>query len=384
MKKKLKILNSALDGVAEISIFGDIDTYDGNYFAELISSYSGEKLRITINSYGGNVTGAFNVISAMTMYMANGGIIETVNAGRADSCAGWIFAAGSRGYRKVLQFAAMFFHAPLFEDGTKIEDLPEGSEERNILEDCLDKIAGIFVSTTGRSEDEIKALMNSETELNADQAITEGFADEKLLVDNVPVIKNSVTSKEFCNIVNSLEYKIINKPTGPIKRKNMKGICKVLNLNSEASEGAVQSEIESVLNARKDAEAQNKVLTQKLAVANTAKEAAEDKLEKLEGAEVLNYVDAVIKADPTKEAQRSFLTNMAKNDFEGFKAVMPVVENKAGGVDINKVINQSANGGGDPNPEKKFEEYTPSERETMRVSNHAKYSELLTAYEKGE
>jgi len=376
MRKKVQIINSSRDGVPEIKLYGDIGQYDAENIAYSLTSYDGERVRICINSFGGYVKDAFTILAAMNAYMATGGIIETVNEGRADSCAGWIFSAGTRGQRKILQFAGMFFHAPLFEDGAKITDLPEGDENRTMLEDYFDKLINIFVSATGKAYKAIKSIMEVETELNADEAVKQGFADTKLMVDNVPRVKNSVSRKEFCNIVNSLEY-VITPETGHKSIQNMKRIATLLNLNPEASEEAIRAQIEAITNKATEAKAETQRLMQALAIETAAKESAETALAELQSSEVVNYVDTLIKEDATKENQREFLVNMGKSNFEAFKATFPVAQ-VVNGVDLNKGIDPSGS------DKKTFAQMSLTEREQLKVTNRAEYLTLLAAYEKGE
>ena len=377
MRKKVQVINSTRDGVPEIKLYGDIGEYDAENIAYALSSFEGDRVRICINSFGGYVKDAFTILAAMNAYMATGGIIETVNEGRADSCAGWIFSAGTRGQRKILQFAGMFFHAPLFEDGAKITDLPEGDESRTMLEDYFDKLINIFVSATGKAYKVIKTIMEVETELDADEAVKQGFADTKLMVDNVPRVKNSVSRKEFCNIVNSLEYVIKTPETGHKSIQNMKRIATLLNLNPEASEEAIRAQIEAITNKATEAKAENQRLTQALAIETAAKETAETALAELQSSEVVNYVNTLIKEDATKESQKEFLVNMGKSNFVAFKATFPVAQ-VVNGVDLNKGIDPS---GGD---KKTFAQMSHTEREQLKVTNKAEYLTLLSAYEKGE
>ena len=166
-KIKAKITNNRLDGFSEIKIIGDIGAYDGSYLAGQIDNLTdrgsypdaSKNLRIRINSFGGDVRSGFSIVSAMQRFMDAGGVIETVNEGCADSSAGWIAACGTRGRRRVMQFASGFLHAPEFADGRKISELLEGTPEHAVLKDHLDKLVNIFVSATDKPYTRIKELM---------------------------------------------------------------------------------------------------------------------------------------------------------------------------------------------------------------------------------
>jgi ATP-dependent protease ClpP protease subunit len=395
-KIKAQITNNNLDGFSEIRIIGDISGYDGRYLASQIDNLTDNEykptknLRIRINSYGGDVLrGGFSIVSAMQRFMNAGGTIETFNEGCADSTAGWIAACGTRGKRKVMQFSSGFFHAPMFEDGRTIEDLPEGSEERRILEDNFEKLVNIFVSATGKPASRIKQLMKNETELSADELVREGFADELVEVDNIPKIKNGISRMQIVNITDGIDFKIKQKQplAEGINTINMK-LTTILNLKPEASEGAIEAAVTEIINA-------NKKAVKDLEKANTELVNAKAELEKFKKAqkekedqEIVNYVDKLIELDARKKDQRESLINMAKSDFETFKNVMPQTKAVIDGKPIDEGADEEPEGDGKDSKAKgienakKFSEMSHAKRLELKNENLSEYSELARDYDK--
>ena len=210
--QKIKIVNNRLDQVPEISLVGNIGMFDAMFISEGINNLilpgtemdpqPARRLRIMINSFGGSVMQAFSIVTAMQNFINAGGEIETVNAGRADSAASWIFALGTRGQRKIMQFAGVFVHPPVLEDGTEIKDLPPGDQQRDEMENVYQKLIGIIVATTGKDAATVRRLMDNNTDMTAEQAISNGFADTLVRVNNAPRIRNNINRSTLVDIYN--------------------------------------------------------------------------------------------------------------------------------------------------------------------------------------
>lgn len=383
-KQKIDFINGRIDGVREISLRGDINGYDGEYIANQIRNaydyeYEGSKrIRIVINSFGGIVSSGLEIITAMQFFKDSGGIIETVNAGVADSTAGWIFAAGTKGERKIMQFASLFTHNPMFEDGRTINDLAPGTEEYEVLKNATDQIVDIFAPITGKSESFIRELMANNTDMSADEAVHNGFADKKVLVSNAPTLKNGLSRTEIFNVTNGL---VLNE----IKIKKMGKLAGLLNLNAEANEAAMVSEVEKIVNAKNQAETDLVNKSADFDRVNAELTDAKAKLAELENKGIENYVDALIASDASKKDQKDNLINMAKAvGLDCFKETMPVKE-VVNGAKIDAGIEEEDQGD-EADKElknaKEFKAMTLNERKALKASDHSKYQALVNAYDK--
>lgn len=405
--KKIDIKNNRLDNIPELNLRGNIDSFDAFFISDQISNLTkpgtdqpSKELRLNINSFGGSVMQAFTIVSAMQNFMNAGGEIETINEGRADSAASWIFALGTRGRRKMMQFAGVFVHPPVLEDGTEIKDLPVDDPQRKEMESVFDKLVNIFVATTGKEFNRIKRLMQNNTDMDANQALKEGFADVRIMVDNVPKIKNTVNRAALVEIYNSLEYEItgetttttnkIETPEPPAKPKfRMSVLAGLLNLNAEASQDAIRQEIEKVLNQNRSLDSDLKNAKSELEKVTSERDTLKNKLSKLEDAEIVNYVDQVIKADATKKDQRDNLINMAKSGgLETFKTLVPVKKEIENGADISDGAEEEPNSTGTngantalKNKAEKFKALSYKDKQSLKISNYSEFSDLAEAYD---
>ena len=403
--ERIEVRNNRLDGIPELDLRGNISSFDAFFISDRIANLRkpgtdqpAKELRLNINSFGGSVIQAFTIVTAMQNFMNAGGEIETVNEGRADSAAAWIFAAGTRGRRRMMQFAGIFVHPPVLEDGTEIRDLPPGDPQREEMEDVFDKLVNIFVSATGKEFNRVKRLMENNTDMDANQALREGFADVRINVNNAPKIRNDVSRAKLVDIYNSIEYEItgeetlsnqnIQTPEPPAKPKfRMSTLPGLLNLNPEASDEAVRQEIEKVLNT-------NKQLATDLANAKTEvdkvtaeRDQLKTELGQLKDNEIVNYVDEVIKGDATKKDERDNLINMAKHGgLDSFKKLVPVKKEVQNGAIIDDEIEETETGTGKGNQLKndaeKFKKMSYQEKAALKASDYAEFLNLSEAYDK--
>lgn len=380
-KEKINITNKN-DGEGEIRLEGDIWGWNAEYIADQIVNYKGKVINMRINSHGGSVMAAYSIISAMNSFYEKGGIIKTINEGRADSCAGWILAFGTRGYRQILQFAGMFFHQPAMEvDGeiVKITDLAEGSGDRKMLEKIYQDLIDIFCASCSITESRVRNIMDNDTDMNAQDAVNSGFADKMVRISNMPSVSNSATRAQLCNFYKVYNYKVAENNSTKQNKRKMKEVAKFLNLCEDAAE-------ESVLNAVKKLKLQAEKATE-LEARN--KSLSKD-LETLKTSEIKNYVDSVIEADKSKEDQREDLINAAKGmSLEAFKNLFPVSQKVVNGPDISDGISENENSkrneGGDKDIEKKAKEFfnmPENEKRKLKDSDYDKYTELCNAYQK--
>lgn len=296
--EKLKIINSLTDGVPELVLRGDIEQYSEEMAGGLFQGYNDAPLiRIRINSFGGSVFSAYTIISEMQAYMSQGGEIETINEGMAGSAAGWIFAMGTRGKRKMMQFAQLFLHQPAYGDGSRISDYAEGSKEYTELETIYDNIINIFVSATSNTYDFIKSYMESEPVITAQKAVANGFADSIIEVDNAPKIKNGLSISEIVNFYDKADFKI--------KELKMKNVANKLGLDSASTEKQILDKVEAL-------QCENTANAKQVQDLTTERDNLKKEVQALKNQHTTDFVNALVEEFPLLKEKREEIENVAK------------------------------------------------------------------------
>ena len=165
-------IQAKADQSADISIFDEIGFWGvtAKQFIGDIKAIDAKTIKLAINSPGGSVFDALAMYNALRQHPAN---VEVTVLGVAASAASLVAMAGDT--IVMPENAFMMIHNPLnFAYGN--------ADELREMADVLDKIGASLVATyanrTGLPEDEIKALLDAETWLNAEEAVLKGFADE--------------------------------------------------------------------------------------------------------------------------------------------------------------------------------------------------------------
>lgn len=165
-------IQAKADQAAEISIYDEIGYWGvtAKQFIGDLKAIDATTIKLAINSPGGAVFDALAIYNALRQHPAN---VEVTIMGVAASAASVIAMAGDTVVMP--ENAFMMIHNPLNMAYGNADDLRE-------MADVLDKIGaslvGIYAKRTGLPEDEIKALLDAETWLNAEEAVLKGFADE--------------------------------------------------------------------------------------------------------------------------------------------------------------------------------------------------------------
>lgn len=171
MKKWFKMQAVANDA-AEISVFDEIGMW-GVTAKDFIGELRGLKAKsitLSINSPGGSVFDAIAMYNALR----NSGAEITVRVlGVAASAASMLAMAGDKIVMPENSF--MMIHNPMTGVYGNADEMRETAD---VLDKIGDSIVAMYVARSGKSEDEVKALLDAETWLNAADAVALGFADE--------------------------------------------------------------------------------------------------------------------------------------------------------------------------------------------------------------
>lgn len=128
-----------------------------------------EDVEITINSWGGYVDQGAEIYTVLKSYEGK----VTINVVSAYSAASIIAMAGD--VVRISPVGRMMIHNAA--SGT-FGDYHEMDKNSEVLKNANDSIANAYRIKTGLSREDILAKMDTETWLNAEQAVELGFADE--------------------------------------------------------------------------------------------------------------------------------------------------------------------------------------------------------------
>lgn len=161
-------------GVPEVIIDGIIgwDTTSGILIKELSEiAKTSSKLNIRINSPGGNVFEALAIYNYLTTSNFTERIVHV--DGMAFSAASFLALAGT----KVIMApsAEMMIHNPYSVFEGTAEDFRTAAD---LLDKMKMKIVNIYAEKTGKTPEEISAMMDAETWMDGNEALELGFIDE--------------------------------------------------------------------------------------------------------------------------------------------------------------------------------------------------------------
>ena len=160
------------DNEVEISIFDEIGAWGVNAkdFIAALKPHKGKNLTCLINSPGGSV---FDALAMYNVLRANGGTVTTKVLGVAASAASLVAMAGDKIIMPENTF--MMIHNPWAFAAGNAEELREFADTLDTIGSSLVKT---YVARTGLPEEEVKALLDNETWLTAEEALAKGFATE--------------------------------------------------------------------------------------------------------------------------------------------------------------------------------------------------------------
>lgn len=213
----------------EIQIYGEIGFWGvtASSVRDQLSQLNGD-VTIKIDSPGGSVFEGISIFNAIKEY--NKGKITVVIESLAASIASYIALAGDE-IKAYDNSTFMIHNAWSFAYG-------DGNELRktaNILDGLTSLIAKKYISKTGKSKDEIKVAMDSESYYFGDEILDYGFCDEVISTEN------ENTKEEFV----------------ALSREKFKACCKVASekySTDEFVQAVAKLTKDGVLNAVEDKE----------------------------------------------------------------------------------------------------------------------------------
>ncbi|MCA8136884.1 MULTISPECIES: head maturation protease, ClpP-related [Burkholderia cepacia complex] len=173
--------NVAGGSEVEIRIYGDIGFWgtDADLFAAKLDEVAATatSIVVAINSMGGDVFDAFAIYNAVRRYA---GKVKGRVDGVAASAASLILMACDT--IEMPSNARLMIHNPHTVAAGEAGDLRKLAD---LLESMSDSMLAAYVERSGRTEEEVRAIMDAETWLTAAQAKEQGFCDA--LVDPIRI-----------------------------------------------------------------------------------------------------------------------------------------------------------------------------------------------------
>lgn len=177
MKERFYQLTNISEDSATLYIYGDITSiklfendvcvYD---LAKEIGDLNGKALTVRINSYGGEVAEGLAIYNLLKSYE---GEVTTICDGFACSAASVVFMAGAK--RIMPRSSLLMIHNAWTWASGDADDLRKAADD---LEKITQPSVEIYTSVSNLDADEIKAMMDAETWIDADEALDFGFATE--------------------------------------------------------------------------------------------------------------------------------------------------------------------------------------------------------------
>lgn len=216
MKERFYQLVNQSDQEATLYIYGDITSikwfendvcvYD---LAKEIDKLNGKKLNVRINSYGGEVAEGLAIYNLLRSY---GGEVATICDGFACSAASVVFMAGKQ--RIMPKSSLLLIHNAWTRASGDANDLRKAADD---LEKITQPSIDIYSSVSNLSEEEIKKMMDEETWISADEALSYGFATEVTDEEAMQSLEEGILAKTVMKN-KELEKRIkeLEKPAEPV------------------------------------------------------------------------------------------------------------------------------------------------------------------------
>lgn len=220
---------------------------DGEKFLKEILSLDEQgkkRIKIYINSMGGNVADGQSIFHGIVNTKTP---VDTYCIGLAASIAGVIFLAGKKRY--IVDYGYLMIHDPYVSGGGEISD-----ELTKYLNSTRSSLLTMICARTGISEEIISKVMSEETWIDAEAALSGGYATDKMESNSNNVKKmtkeDSMKAKwqEYGLVLN----KVLDKNNN--KKMSIQKINAKLGLNEDAAFESTEKEISKLIAIKNKAE----------------------------------------------------------------------------------------------------------------------------------
>jgi len=303
-----------------INAKGEEGIMSDQFQRELLSLKNQGKTNVDVwvNTAGGNIYQGWGMYGAMKDCGMN---VTTKNIGLASSVGSWLMQAGNK--RVWNSYALSEMH--------NAGNVSADSDTNPINEG----IALMLTSKTGKTTDEVRAMMNDSRIITAQEALSMGLCDE---VTNLG--ESSLNIVEATNHAENLIVKTF------VKSSNMSKVNELLGLTNEASEVATFEAVSKLVTAKNEAE-QKLTATETLLSTTTVKlTEVTNEVENLKKAEKQTKAEALIaelkgKSLPSVASLLVSWTNLAVNDYDSAKAMIEGLALNATAVTLETATNNA-------------------------------------------
>ena len=146
-------------------------------FIDQVDQAAGDDIEIIVNSPGGNVFAAFEMVEKIRGYKGN---VTVINVGMAASAASFFLVATRS---KTSPAGVVMLHNCA---GSAQGDYRAMDKASEAMQKVNKSIRNLYIEKTGLSDQELKEIMDRETYLTAEEAIQYGFVDEMTENTNLP------------------------------------------------------------------------------------------------------------------------------------------------------------------------------------------------------
>lgn len=162
----------------ESEFWGDETFVSGKFFRDQMARITGD-VTLRINSDGGDAFEASSILQTIAERQKAGYKVNCVVDGIAASAASLV--SSSCDHCTIAQMGMIMIHCGSSFVYGNAEDLRVAME---FLTQIDESAVGVYSSKTGKKSDAVLELMKSETYMNADKSVEEGFADVKMDKDD--------------------------------------------------------------------------------------------------------------------------------------------------------------------------------------------------------
>lgn len=162
------------DGQGEVAIylFGEIPADAEEFFAELGRVQTVKNVSIYLNSEGGNIASALGIANTLHARRVRGSSITCIVEGFAGSASLVILAVANE--VRMAPDAFLNIHSAFYPDNRPADAR---------LNDANEAMIWRIAAKAERSKEEIRGLLEADTWLSAEEALSLGFADAVSAVD---------------------------------------------------------------------------------------------------------------------------------------------------------------------------------------------------------
>ncbi|MGG4090556.1 head maturation protease, ClpP-related [Paenibacillus lautus] len=188
MPKKLKLNGPVIsDDEKWIYDWFEIPTISPGVVSDFLDEANGEEVELLINSGGGLVDSGSEIYTMLKSYAEHHSVDVTSKITALAGSSASVIAMG--GTRVLMSPTAqiMIHNSSTIAWGDK--NSMDGASE--MLKNTDEAIANAYMLKTGMDRDELLAMMNKVTWMNAQQAVELGFADEIMFAEKVAVTNNA-------------------------------------------------------------------------------------------------------------------------------------------------------------------------------------------------